>query len=133
MSDAKKAKLVQPVIHVQDPLDPSLACCGDAYAAPVACPACVDRVRAVGSVHVLSPKSADRSLCGRIVRGSQIAQPSGYVSVRRYDDLVADPDAALLLCKFCVANLDRMRSARSSPSPGVGDPAVASARRTPRS
>lgn len=132
MSDTKKGKAVQSVIHVQDPASPESAFCGDAYAVPVVCPDCVERMRADGSLHVLSPKSADRALCGRIVRGAQAVKSAGYLSMRRYDDLIADQDTAVEVCKFCVANLDRMRVSRGSSSSGGADPAALADRKRSR-
>ena len=119
MSDPKKGKPARSLIHVQDPAAPGSTYCGDEYTAPLICPSCVDRMMADRSIHVLSPKSADRSLCGRIVRGSQLVQGSGsgYVSVRKYDDLIGDPDTSVSICKFCVANLERMRISRGSGRP----------------
>jgi hypothetical protein len=125
VSEPKKGKPARSLVHVQDLAAPGFTYCGDEYIVPVVCPSCIDRMMADRSIHVLSPKSSDRSLCGRVVRGSQIAQASGsgYMSVRKYDDLSSDPDSSVSVCKFCVANLERMRISRGSGrSPGGEKP-----------
>ncbi len=98
------------VIHVRDASDPSRSSCGVDYVPPEVCPGCLARSESRTLVHLSSPRSVGRSLCGQPLRSTDGAPLVSFLSIGRYRDASSDPDSCVRPCPFCVANLDRMSS-----------------------